>query len=158
VKTSQAALGGAAVLVVVVYAAVAARVTAQNSDWYASLPRPWFQPPDLVFGVIWPYNFAALALTGVVLAVRTTSATAGTWVAVLAGSAAAALTWLYLFYVPHVLLPAAAVLAVGAAAAWLLVALAARAVPWTGLVVLPYAVWLSVATALAFAYARTPTA
>ena len=51
---ARVGVAAAVLLVVVVYAALAARWTAAESDWYRSLPRPRWQPPDLVFGVIWP--------------------------------------------------------------------------------------------------------
>ena len=54
---------------------------------------------------------------------------------------------------PHSLSAAAVALAGAAVVAWALVAVAARAVPWTGLVVGPYALWLTVATTLAFGFA-----
>jgi translocator protein len=65
-----------------------------------------------------------------------------------------ALGWAYLFYVPHLLLPAALCLLMAAALTWVLLALAWRANPAYGLGLLVYAVWLSVATALAFSYAQ----
>ena len=36
--------------VVVLYAVLSSRWTSQSSRWYAGLPRPSWQPPDLVFG------------------------------------------------------------------------------------------------------------
>lgn len=155
VSRSQLLLGSGVVLVVAAYAGLAGWWTSRDPGWYASLAKPSFQPPDWVFGVIWPYNFLALAVAGLVLVARTPSSTAGVWLVVLAVSVVLALTWAYLFYVPHALLPAAIALGVSAVGAWVLLALAARSVPWLGLVLLPYALWVSVATALAVAYSRT---
>jgi benzodiazapine receptor len=49
--------------------------------------------------------------------------------------------------------PAALSLTAAAALTWVVVALAATPVWWIALVLLPYAVWLSVATSLAWWYA-----
>ena len=59
---ARVGVAAAVLLVVVVYAALAARWTSAESDWYRSLPHPRGQPPDRIFGVIWPLNFGALAV------------------------------------------------------------------------------------------------
>lgn len=154
VSRSQLLLGSAVVLVVAAYAGLAGWWTSRDPGWYASLTRPSFQPPDWVFGVMWPYNFLALAVAGLVLVARSPASVAGPWVAVLAVSVVLALTWAYLFYVPHALVGAAVALGASAVGGWVLLVLATRSVPWLGLVLLPYALWVTVATALAVAYAR----
>jgi len=40
---------------VFVYAIGAARWTTTGSSWYRSLNAPSWQPPDFIFGIIWPY-------------------------------------------------------------------------------------------------------
>jgi len=146
------------VVAVVAYAVLATRWVSSDPGWYASLDKPAWQPPDWVFGVAWPYNFLAIAVAGVTLALRAPARTSGVWLAVLVADVALALTWAYLFYVPHALWPAACALGAGALLAWVLAAVAWRALPWTGWVLLPYALWLTVATSLAvgFATRRTP--
>ena len=102
------------------------------------------------------YNFVALVVAGLVLALTTPSSTSLPWLGLLVASSASALTWAYLFYVPHRLIAAAIALAVAAVLAWALTVVAWRAVPWAGIALTPYAVWLSVATSLAVGFARTP--
>lgn len=143
------------VATVIAYAILATRWVSSDPGWYDGLVKPSWQPPDWVFGVAWPYNFAALAVVGVTIALQRPAPTSLAWLAVLIASSAAALGWAYLFYVPHRLSAAAVALAIAAAGAWVLVALSWRSIPWTGLVVLPYAVWLTVATSLAVGFART---
>jgi tryptophan-rich sensory protein len=143
------------VVTVTAYGVLASRWVSSDPGWYDALKKPAWQPPDWVFGVAWPYNFLALAVSGVVLALTATTQSAGTWLAVLVVNAGLALGWAYLFYVPHALWPAAAVLSASAVLAWVLVVLAWQAVPWTGAVLVPYAVWLSVATSLAAGFAVT---
>lgn len=140
---------------VVLYAVLANAWNGRDPGWYAALPKPSFQPPDVVFGVMWPLNFLLLLVVGLT-AVRTATATqAWTATAVLAVSVVLALGWAWLFYVPpHRLAPAAAALAGAAVLTWALVVVVGAIEVWGALVLLPYALWLSVATALGFAYAR----
>jgi hypothetical protein len=48
------------VAVVLLYAALSSVWTAHDPGWYAGLAKPSFQPPDVVFGIMWPLNFLAL--------------------------------------------------------------------------------------------------
>lgn len=139
---------------VVALAALSNVWNGHDPGWYAGLRRPSFQPPDVVFAVVWPLNFALLLLVG--LTVLRTAPRGQAWTAtgVLAVSVALALGWAWTFYVPHALSAAALCLAAAAALTWVLVAVVARIEAWGGLVLLPYAAWLSVATALSVAYAR----
>ena len=142
------------VAVVLVYAALSSVWTASDPGWYAHRAKPSFQPPDVVFGIMWPLNF--LALLGVGVWFTRSSASTGVWTAtlVLGTSVIAALAWAWLFYVPHRIGPATVALAAAAVLTWVLVALVARSLPWAAVVLAPYAVWLSVATALSVQYAR----
>lgn len=139
---------------VVAFAGLANAWNAHDRGWYAALERPFFQPPDAVFAVMWPLNFALLLLVGVT-AIRTSPGdVAWTATGVLAISVVLALGWAWLFYVPHRLGAAAACLAAAAVLTWVLLVVVTRAEVWAGLVLVPYALWLSVATALSVAYAR----
>lgn len=68
-----------------------------NPGWYGGLIRPAWQPPDVVFGIIWPYNFVALAVVGVLVAQRGSPAAVAAWLALAAASVVCALAWAYLF-------------------------------------------------------------
>ncbi len=153
--TAARVAGVVAVLVVVgAYAALSVRWTADSGDWYVSLPRPRWQPPDLVFGVIWPLNFIALVVAGTAVVLTTPSGDALAWLALLAASVALSLGWAHEFYGPHRLGLAAVLLAGAAALTWLLVVVTGGLVTWAGWVLVPYAVWLTVATSLAVGYWR----
>jgi len=144
--------------VVVVFAALSNTWNGHDPGWYAGLRRPSFQPPDVVFGVMWPLNFALLLLVGVTVVRTAPRAAAWTATGVLAVSVALALGWAWSFYVPHALVRAAVCLAAAAVLTWVLVAVVARIALWGGLVLVPYAAWLSVATALSVSYARSADA
>jgi benzodiazapine receptor len=143
-----------AVVLVVVYAAGSGLWTASNPGWYAGLAKPSWQPPDVVFGLIWPYNFVALAVVGVVVAQRGSGGAVAAWLGVAAASVACALAWAYLFYVPHQLGAAAVALGAAALLTGVLVALTWVVTRGGALALLPYLVWVCLATSLAVGYAR----
>jgi tryptophan-rich sensory protein len=128
------------------------RWTASDPGWYTGLPRPWWQPPDLVFGVIWPLNFAALCVAGMAVVLNSPLRDVWPWLVLLTASVAPAVGWAHEFYAPHHLGRAAILLAGAAILTWLLVVVTATLVPWAGWVLVPYAIWLTVATSLAVGY------
>jgi benzodiazapine receptor len=142
------------VAVVLLYAALSSVWTARDPGWYAQLTKPSFQPPDVVFGIMWPLNFLALLAVGAWF--TRSAASRGVWPAtlVLAASVVGALAWAWLFYVPHRIAAATAALAVAAVLTWVLVAIVARSLPWAGVILAPYAVWVSLAFALSWRYAQ----
>lgn len=150
--TRTAVLATGFLATVVVYAALSGLWVSADQGWYARLPKPPWQPPDVVFGVIWPLNFLALGVAGVWLA-RQAPDRATPVLGVLVVSVAFALGWAYLFYVPHALTGAALALSAAAVLTWVVLMMSARLVPWTGLVLTPYAIWVSLATSLAWWYA-----
>lgn len=139
---------------VAAFAVLANVWNSHDPGWYAALRTPSFQPPDAVFGMMWPLNFLLLLVVGLT-SIRTAPAdVAWTATGVLTVSVVLALGWAWLFYVPHQLGAAAACLAVAAVLTWILLVIVARNEAWAGLLLLPYALWLSVATALSVAYTR----
>lgn len=143
-----------AVALVVVYAVGSGVWVSANPGWYASLVRPSWQPPDVVFGLIWPYNFIALAVVGVLVAQRGSPSAVGAWIGVGAASVVCALAWAYLFYVPHRMTAAALSLAGAAVLTAALVGITWTVTRGGAVALLPYLVWVSLATSLAFGYAR----
>jgi tryptophan-rich sensory protein len=144
----------ASLAIVVVYATASWWLVSAGDDWYQRLERPGWQPPDVVFGVIWPYNFVALITAGVVVAVQGTSTVRLVWLVGLAGSVAAALFWARLFYVGHALGAAATALVVAAAGTGAIVGAAFTTRAWAGAILVPYQVWLLLAASLSIGYAR----
>ena len=153
--TSRGLLAAVTVGVVVAYAALSGLWVGHEPGWYASLPRPAWQPPDWVFGVMWPLNFLALAVAGLAVALSTPLQRSLPVVALLVASSGFALGWAYTFYVPHALGAASVCLGVAAVLAWTMALAAGRALPWAGWALVPYAVWLTVATSLAVGYWRS---
>lgn len=150
---SRGVVGGLSTLLVVVYAVGAGRWVSTDAGWYRSLVRPPWQPPDVVFGLIWPYNFVMIGVAGWIVAGREQRTEQIVWLVSLALSIAAALTWAYQFYVPHALTTAGVALAAATVLTLPLVVVAFRAATWVGVALVPYQLWLAVATSLAFGYA-----
>jgi translocator protein len=150
---------GKVVLVVVNFGILAGYVVgsglwvASGSAWYNSLDKPAWQPPDFVFGLAWPYNFAMLAVVATLIALNASVAERAWWTSAFAASVVAALAWANLFYVQQSLPSAALALALAAAFTVPMVVMAFRYNLWAGVAMLPYLAWLCVATSLAIGYA-----
>lgn len=141
-----------AVLLVVVYAVGSGRWVATASSWYQSLTQPPWQPPPPVFGLAWSYNFLALAVVGIVLSLQSTTSKVVWFLAIFAVSIAAALAWAYLFYGPHELTWAAIALTACALVTMPMFAIAWSHQWWLGALLLPYQLWLIVASSLSWGY------
>ena len=141
-------------VLVICYAAGSGWLVSSGDTWYRTLDSPSWQPPDAVFGLIWPYNFVALIAAGVAVAIHGTSNVRTVWLVGLAVSIAAALAWAWLFYDRHVLWAAAIALVLAAAATAPIVIAAFHTRIWAGALLVPYQVWLVLAASLSVAYAR----
>ena len=150
---TRALVGGVSTAIVIAYAIGAGRWVSTDANWYRSLTKPPWQPPDVVFGLIWPYNFVMLAVAGWAVAARESRTEHVVWLASLALSVVAALTWAYLFYVPHSLIASGFALTAATLLTLPLVVVTFQASTPLGLALLPYQLWLAVATSLAFGYA-----
>ena len=150
---TRALVGGVSTAIVIAYAIGAGRWVSTDANWYRSLTKPPWQPPDVVFGLIWPYNFVMLAVAGWAVAAREFRTEHVVWLASLALSVVAALTWAYLFYVPHSLIASGFALTAATLLTLPLVVVTFQASTPLGLALLPYQLWLAVATSLAFGYA-----
>lgn len=149
-RTSSAVLG---LILVLVYAIGSGFWVSNNSTWYLSLERPFWQPPDWVFGVIWPYNFIILGITSFMIARRLSKDLVITWLILFSITVVAALLWSYLFYVPHNLLGASIALSLTAIFTIPITIISFRASLSYGIALLPYQMWVIVAASLSIGYA-----
>lgn len=128
--------------------AFGAMVLMDNEGWYALAKRPKWQPPNWLFGVLWPLHYFAI---GVVFwfAPDLMSETARVWLVLgFAAATATGLAWTWLFYSARKL----------RTATWAVFASALITVPWLALVasadlrlaalLIPYQLWLFTASAL----------
>jgi tryptophan-rich sensory protein len=125
-----------------------------GDGWYRGLNQPSWQPPDFIFGIIWPYNFIVLGYAAVIVSNRLSTALVATYLTVFAISVACALTWAYQFYRPHNLEAASTALTCVALLTIPLVVIASRASWPLALALLPYQLWVSIASYLSWTYAR----
>lgn len=147
------AIASAIVLCVIGYAVGSGLWVNTGGGWYQSLQQPAWQPPPWVFGLIWPYNFLMLIITGIAMAVSAPIDKAWAYLGCLAVTVALALAWAYLFYVPHQLGAAAICLTATALLTIPIIVLCFSERAWLGVVLIPYQVWLFLAACLSWAYA-----
>jgi benzodiazapine receptor len=151
--TRTIAFGLLNLAIVAVYA-LGSRAWVDSGDaWYRQLEEPAWQPPDPVFGIAWSYNFLMLAVVGFFIAAHASGQQRATWFIVFTISVAAALAWAYLFYVRHELWGAAIALACAAALTVVLTGTAWKVRWWLGVLMLPYVIWVCLATSLSARYA-----
>lgn len=142
----------AAVAIVLVYALGSGRYVATNTAWYLSLEAPPWQPPNAVFGLAWTYNFIVLGIVGVLMALRAEARIVTAYLIVFALSVVLALAWSYLFYEPHQLMAAAVALSLCALVTVPMVVLAFVQQPLLGWLLIPYQLWLVIASSLSWGY------
>lgn len=140
------------VALVILYAVGSGRWVTTGTSWYLDLRQPPWQPPPPVFGIAWAYNFLAVAGVGIVLSLRAPAARVVVFLAVLAVTIGLAIAWAALFYGTHALTAAAVALTACALLTTVPVALAFLERPWLGALLIPYEVWLVIATSLSWGY------
>jgi tryptophan-rich sensory protein len=125
-----------------------------GDNWYRSLYQPSWQPPDFIFGIIWPYNFIVLGYASVYVANRLSATNAIIYLSIFALSVTCALTWAYQFYRPHNLFAASIALCLVAVLTLPMLFFIYQASIPLFLAVIPYQLWVSTATYLSFSYAK----
>jgi len=148
-KFVAAALG---IILVLIYAFGSGVWVSSSPGWYASLNRPPWQPPDFIFGLIWPYNFIMLGVAAFNVAQSLNRIQTISWLTLFALSITAALIWAYQFYVPHNLTFAAIALGVAALLTIPVLYLTFKASLLVGILLIPYQLWVVIATTLAWGY------
>lgn len=121
-------------------------------SWYASLNRPPWQPPDFIFGLIWPYNFIMLGVAVFTVAQKLGRTQTITWLFIFGASVVSALVWAYHFYVPHNLSVATIALGLAALLTIPVLYLTFKASLFVGTLLVPYQIWVIIATTLAWGY------
>ena len=125
-----------------------------GDGWYRGLNQPSWQPPDFIFGIIWPYNFIVLGIAAVTIAEKASRASVVIYLAFFAFSVACALTWAYQFYRPHNLQLASLALIGTAVLTIPMLIVAFRTSTPIALALLPYQAWVATAASLSYQYSR----
>ncbi len=123
-----------------------------GDSFYRSLKRPFWQPPDFIFGIAWPYNFLVLIIAGIVIANNAGNISKTTYSILFALSVATALLWAHSFYIQNNLLLAWISLLITALLTIPMVMIAFQTQIWAGFILVPYLLWLFIATSLSFGY------
>ncbi len=148
-RTVAAAIG---ILLVIIYAFGSGIWTSSSPGWYGTLNRPPWQPPDFVFGIIWPYNFIVLGVASYRISMALNRDETIIWLTCFALSVVAALSWAYNFYVPHNLQLAAFSLGATTLLTLPMLFYTFRVSLALGFALLPYQIWVAIATTLAWGY------
>ena len=142
------------VVIVFIYAIGSGLWVNTGDNWYRLLNQPSWQPPDFIFGLIWPYNFVILGFASVAVANKLSTTNAIVYLSIFALSVAAALTWAYQFYRPHNLYAASIALAVVALLTLPMLYFIYQASVPLFFATTVYQVWVITATYLSYNYAR----
>ena len=142
------------ILLVLVYAFGSGIWVSTGDSWYRALNAPSWQPPDWVFGVIWPYNFIVLGFAGWLVATNLNRGWTIAWLSIFALSIICALAWANLFYVHHKIGEASIALSLVAFLTLPLLTIAFKADWKIGLALIPYQAWVTTATFLSFSYKK----
>ena len=143
-----------AVVILFVYVIGSGLWVNTGDNWYRSLNQPPWQPPDFIFGLIWPYNFVILGFASVAVANKLSTTNAIVYLSIFALSVAAALTWAYQFYRPHNLYAASIALAVVALLTLPMLYFIYQASVPLFFATTVYQVWVMTATYLSYNYAK----
>lgn len=150
----QSIAGIIGIVLVFIYAIGAGRWTTTGSSWYRSLNAPSWQPPDFIFGIIWPYNFVILGVAAVTVANQLNTPKTITYLSIFALSIICALTWSYQFYGPHNLSLATAALVATAVLTIPMLYLIYQASVGVFIATLPYQIWVIIASYLSYTYTK----
>ena len=123
-----------------------------GDGFYRSLKRPFWQPPDFVIGIAWPYNFLVLIIAGVIIANNASNLFRLSYTIAFGFSVITALVWAHSLFIQHNLILAAISLAVSALLTVPMVAIAFQTDWKIGLALIPYLLWLIFAASLSVGY------
>ena len=125
-----------------------------GDNWYRSLNQPPWQPPDFIFGLIWPYNFVVLGIAAVTVSNQLSTTRAIVYLSIFALSVVFALTWACQFYRPHNLFAASIALALVAILTLPMLFFIYQASLGVFLATIPYQLWVITAAYLSYNYAK----
>ncbi len=142
------------VVIVFIYAIGSGLWVNTGDNWYRSLNQPPWQPPDFIFGLIWPYNFVVLGIAAVTVSNQLSTTRAIVYLSIFALSVVFALTWAFQFYRPHNLFAASLALALVAILTLPMLFFIYQASLGVFLATIPYQLWVITAAYLSYNYAK----
>lgn len=129
-----------------------ATAPAVESRWYRRLRKPDWQPPGAVFGPVWSVLYALIAASMLDVRRRRGGADQGLWI-LYGSNLALNLAWTLIFFRGRSPLAASAEIVALEATTLALIVRVRPISPLASLALIPYALWVAVATALTWAIA-----
>jgi translocator protein len=150
VSPRQAALAAACILVPLVAGAAAGILTMSGiAGWYATLNKPWFTPPDYVFGPVWTVLYILMGISlYLVIAQGWEQKPVKDGVLVFAAQLVVNMLWSFLFF--GFQSPIAGLVCILVLLALIVATMVAfrRVSKTAALLLVPYLTWVCIATAL----------
>jgi translocator protein len=118
------------------------------ASWYLGLQKPWFNPPNWVFGPVWTTLFALMGISLYLLWKKKADKRFSTAMYIFGAQFFVNIFWNFLFFgLESPLLGLASIIVMWAMIA-LTIAAFYRISKKAGLILLPYIIWVSIAAAL----------
>ncbi len=116
--------------------------------WYASLNKPWFTPPSVVFGPVWTILYILMGVALFLVWRTPRDRTRDTGIALFAAQLAVNVIWTFAFFgLENTLYGVLAIIPL-----WVLIAATIyqfyKVDKWASYLLVPYIVWVTIATAL----------
>jgi len=116
--------------------------------WYASLNKPWFSPPNVVFAPVWTTLYILMGVALFLIWRSPRNRTRDTGIALFAAQLVVNVTWTFAFFgLQNTLFGVLTIVPL-----WILIAVTIyqfyKVDKWASYLLVPYLAWVSIATAL----------
>ncbi|MGZ8884945.1 MAG: TspO/MBR family protein [Halobacteriota archaeon] len=116
--------------------------------WYASLNKPWFSPPNVVFAPVWTTLYILMGVALFIIWRSPRNRTRDTWIALFAAQLSVNIIWTFAFFgLQNTLFGVLTIVPL-----WILIAVTIyqfyKVDKWASYLLVPYLAWVSIATAL----------
>jgi benzodiazapine receptor len=119
------------------------------TDWYSTLNKPWFTPPDYVFGPVWTVLYILMGISLYLVIVQGwENETVKTGIVLFAAQLGVNLLWSQIFFGLHSPLAALACIVVLLALLVATIITFSRVSKPAAVLLVPYLAWVCIATAL----------
>jgi len=112
--------------------------------WYASLNKPWFSPPNVVFAPVWTILYILMGVALFIIWRSPRNRTRDTWIALFAAQLSVNIIWTFAFFgLQNGVLTIVPL--------WILIAVTIyqfyKVDKWASYLLVPYLAWVGIATA-----------
>jgi tryptophan-rich sensory protein len=115
--------------------------------WYASLNKPWFSPPNVVFAPVWTILYMLMGVALFIIWRSPRNRMRDTWIALFAAQLSVNIIWTFAFFgLQNTLFGVLTIVPL-----WILIAVTIyqfyKVDKWASYLLVPYLAWVSIATA-----------